>query len=67
MSAVDLTGLLALQVIFRQCRVDILVTAFNTEQLPCAMQKVTDLACIVSFALYSKHEGQELLLPLIYG
>lgn len=59
-TAVDLTGLLALQqVIFRQPRVDILVTASNGG-LPCAKQSTTDLACIVSVVLYSKCVGQEL-------
>lgn len=61
-TAVDPTGRLALQVIFRQCRVDVLVTASKSERLPCAVQSVTDLAvlspllCAANMRVKSHHD-----------
>lgn len=36
------------QVVFRHCRINILITASNTDRLPCARQGTADLACVVS-------------------
>ena len=57
---------LLFRVSFRHCRINIVITASNTERLPCTRQNITDIACNVSFVLSLQQAvGQELSEPII--